>query len=582
MTVRRLRAVLRDASETRHRPHSLPADCPVVPLGTKGRSYYYLDALGQLDELSARDHSKLNLIALFSPRADYLVGWKPRVNKDGVPTGDFAAEQVATELMKACSEIGVWSPTARVRGRGAWLGRDGDLILHLGDALYVRDRYEPCGVRDDWVYPVMRARPHPAEEPEPGGPDGAATELLALFRTWSWRRPKLDAYLLLGWVCAALVGGALAWRPAVWITGDKGTGKTTLRDLIKLLLVDGDGILSTDDGTEAAVRQRMRYDSLPLYLDEAEAADDNARLLGLVRLARIAASGGTILRGGQDHEGAEFTVRFATLYSSINHPPMPAQDRSRIAFLHLQRLENPRPPKLDPVLLGTLGRRLLRRMAQRWPALTQCPDGVLEAWQEELQARGVDHRAAAQFGTMLACADVALNDHPPDGETRRRMVDRLVAATDDERADELADWQRCLGHLTSCVAAHKWSSGEQRTIGTLIAMAAGRGVIATDSGEVAAGPIERQQAQDVLATHGLRLWPDINGDQVAIANDHRGLAQLFERTHWGARSGASGVWRQALLRVPGARPSERAVRFRGPQARAVLVPLAHVLNEAEP
>jgi hypothetical protein len=578
---RRLRLALKEAPETPRRPHSLPADCPVVPLGTKGRSYYYLDALGQLDELAARDHTKLNLIALFSPRADYLAQWKPRVNRDGVPTGDFAAEQVALALMRACSELGVWSPAARVRGRGAWLGRDGDLILHLGDALYVRGRYEPCGLRDELVYPVMRARPHPAEEPEPGGREGAAAELLDLFRTWSWRRSKLDPYLLLGWICAAIVGGALAWRPAVWITGDKGTGKTTLRDLIKLLLVDGDGILSTDDGTEAAVRQRMRHDSLPLYLDEAEAEDDNARILALVKLARIAASGGTIMRGGQDHESAEFTVRFATLYSSINHPPMQAQDRSRIAFLHLDRLETRRDLKLDPVLLGTLGRRLLRRMADRWSALTQGEAPVLASWQEELRARGFDHRGAAQFGVMLACADVALNDHPPDGETLSRMVDRLVTATDDERADELADWQRCLGHLTSCVAQHKWSGGEQRTIGTLIALAAGRRVISAEEGELAASPIERHQAQDVLATYGLRLHPDIDGDTVAIANDHRGLAGLFERTHWGARSGASGVWRQALLRVPGARPSANAVRFRGPQTRAVLVPLVHVLNEVE-
>ena len=579
---RKLRTALREAPETPRRPHSLPAGCPVVPLGTKDRVYYYLDALGQLAEPGPRDHSKLNLIAMFSPHAEFLAEWKPRVNRDGVPTGDFAAEQVAFALMKACSELGVWSPAARVRGRGAWLGRDGDLILHLGDTLWVRGRYEPCGLRDDVVYPVMRARPHPAEDPEPGGPGGAAAELLALLRTWSWRRPKLDPYLLLGWICAALVGGALAWRPAVWITGDKGTGKTTLRDLIKLLLVDGDGILSTDDGTEAAVRQRMKHDSLPLYLDEAEAEDDNGRILALVKLARIAASGGTILRGGQDHESAEFTVRFATLYSSINHPPMQAQDRSRIAFLHLDKLEAKRDLRLDPVVLGTLGRRLLRRMADRWPALTQGECPVLATWQEELRARGFDHRGAAQFGVMLAAADVALNDHPPDGETLRRMVERLVAATDDERADELADWQRCLGHLTSCVAQHKWSGGEQRTLGTLIALAAGKPVITTENGEVAAGAIERQQAQDVLATYGVRLHPDIDGDMVAIANDHRGLAGLFERTHWGARSGASGVWRQALLRVPGAKPSPIPVRFRGPKLRAVLVPLNHVLNEVEP
>lgn len=63
---------------------------------------------------------------------------------------------------------------------------------------------------------------------------------------------------------------------------------------------------------------------------------------------------------------------------------------------------------------------------------------------------------------------------------------------------------------------------------------------------------------------------------------HAGLAALFNRTHWSARSGASGVWRQAFLRVPGAQPSPAPIRFRGVQTRAVLVPLAAVLAEMEP
>lgn len=578
MTVRRLRTVLRDAGETGKKPRFLPDDCPVVPLGTKRRTFYYLNALGELDELTARDHSKLNLIALFSPKADFLVKWHPRLNKDGEATGDFAAEKAAKDLIHANSHVGVWSPDQKVHGRGAWLGRDGDLILHLGNALMVRGRLEPCGLRDEIVYPVMRARPYPAEDPEPGGSDGVAAELRSMLATWSWRRPKLDPLLLLGWIAAAMVGGALGWRPAVWLTGDKGTGKSTLQDLVKFLFVDGEGVYSLADATEAAVRQCMKFDTLPLALDEAEAEEDNHRILGLIKLARIAASGGTIMRGGQDHESAEFTVRFATLYSSINVPPMQAQDRSRIAFLHLGRLEGGRAIKLDRTALASMGRRLLRRMVDRWEALTQGEAPILAQWQAELMARGFDHRGAAQFGTMLACADVVLHDHPPDGETLRAVVDRLVAATDDDRADELADWQRCLGHLTSSVASHKWSNGEQRTIGTLIAIAAGRPVLADDQ---VATKLDRELADQELNTYGVKIWPDIGGEDVAIANDHRGLQGLFERTHWTGRSGSSGGWRQAMLRVPGARPSQGAVRFRGPQTRAVLVPLRHVLNEAD-
>jgi len=579
MTVRRLRSVLRDAQETGKKPRFLPDGCPVTPLGTRQGSFFYLNSLGELRLLTARDHSKLNLLALFSPREAFLEQWHPRLNKDGDRTGDFAAEKVAKDLMHACAQVGVWSPDTKVRGRGAWLGRDGDLVLHLGDCLHVRGRYEPCGMRDEIVYPVLRARPHPAEENEPCGADGAAAALRTLLGSWSWARPKLDPLLLLGWIGAAMVGGALAWRPAAWITGDKGTGKSTLQDVLKGLFGDGEGIYSLADATEAAVRQRMKFDTIPLAFDEAEAEEDNSRTLGVIKVARIASSGGTIMRGGADHEGAEFTVRFCTLFSSILHPPMQAQDRSRIAFLQLRKLTAGSTIRLDPDQLGHLGRRILRRMADRWPALTQGEAPILGQWQAELMARGLDHRGAAQFGIMLACADVLLHDHPPDGETLRRIVDSVVAATDDERADELADWERCIGHLTSSLAQAKWGNGEQRTIGTLIAIAAGRAVMADDQ---VATRIDREVAQGVLATYGLKVHPDIDGPDLAVANDHRNLSQLFDSSHWRARSGASGVWRQALLRAPGARASTIPIRFRGPQARAVLVPLAHVLADDAP
>lgn len=577
MTVRAIREALRAAPDTIRPRHALPAGCPVTPLGKAGHLFYYLNALGELVSLDAQKHSRNHLAALFAPNIQFLRDHWPRLNRDGEPTDQFRPEKVADALMQACAAIGVWTPDAAVRGRGAWAGRDGDLILHLGDCLWVRGRAEPCGLRDEWVYPVLPRRPHPVPDPQPGGEDGPAAELLAILRSWAWRRPHLDPVLMLGWVCAAIVGGALEWRPAVWLTGDRGTGKTTLQELIRQLLVQNEGIYSLSDTTAAGIRQRARHDSLPVAFDEAEADDDNAKVLELVQLARLASSGGVILRGGQDHQGSEFTVRFATLYSSILMPPLRAQDLSRIAVLQLQPLPaGSRAPRLDREGLGLLGRRLMRRMSDRWPALTGGAAPVLETWQAELRARGLDHRGAAQFGTLLACADVALHDHPPDGDSLAGWCDTLLAATDDDRADEVPDWRRCLAHLTSSLAA-QWRGGEQRTVGTLIAIAAGRKVLGGEFGDTAPGPLDRAAANDALAALGLRV---LDGDVLAVANDHRGLADIFAGTHWQRRSGASGVWRQALLRVPGARPSEGAIRFRGPQARAVLVPLDYALGEA--
>lgn len=586
-------AALRGAKESRgHGMDVLPEDCPVTPLGAENDGCWYLDALGQLRFLKARDHSRNNLVHLFSPLTAYIEAHDPwcRFDKDGNKKG-IRPEAVADNLMKACASAGVWSPYAKVRGRGAWKGTDGDLVLHLGRRLWINGRMERCGMRGAFVYPVSAERPGPHPDAQRGGEDGPAAMLLARLRSWCWERPGLDDVLLLGWICAAMLGGALHWRPAVWITGDRGTGKSTLQELVKQLLVDGEGGYFGSDVSEAGIRQRVGYDSLPVCFDELEAEEDNQRVNKLIGLARQAASGGTILRGGSDHQGQDFIARFSVLYSSILVPPLRSQDLSRIAMLNLQPLRGGKPPLLRPDELAMLGQRLLRRMCDTWadwPAR-------LDTWREALVAVGYDARGADQYGTLLAAADLALHDAAPDSDSIAELVGQLQHAARIERAEEMPDWARCLQHITSSRADH-WRNGEKLTFGTLVAIASNRAVMRPSGVEAGGDPMrpdqsDRTLAQDVLASYGLRVevdtfpggMPRVNDagewdGWLAVANAHAQLNGLFNGTHWAARSGASGVWRQTLARAPDS-TAGKPMWFRGVKQRAVMVPLRHVLTQ---
>jgi hypothetical protein len=583
---------LRGARENRPRGSDvLPEDCPVIPLGAEQDGCWYLDALGQLRFLKARDHSRNNLVHLFSPLTSYIEAHDAwcRFDKDGNKKG-IRPEAVADALMRASATAGVWSPYAKVRGRGAWRGADGDLVLHLGRRLWIRGRMERCGLRGQHVYPVSAERPGPHPDQQRDGPDGPAAQLLARLRTWHWERQGLDEVLLLGWICAAMLGGALHWRPAIWITGDRGTGKSTLQELVKQLLVDGEGGYFGSDVSEAGIRQRVGYDSLPVCFDELEAEEDNQRVNKLIGLARQAASGGTILRGGSDHQGQDFIARFSVLYSSILVPPLRSQDLSRIAMLNLQPLRGGKPPLLRPDELAMLGQRLLRRVADTWELWEE----RLDIWREALLAVGYDSRGADQFGTLLAAADLALHDSPPHSDSIDELVGRLAQAATIERAEEMPDWQRCLQHITSSRADH-WRNGEKLTFGTLIAIACNRRVMrpgaGDDSDAILPDQSDRALAQDVLASHGLRveldrypdgkLRPNPDGEwdgRLAVANAHAQLNGVFQGTHWAARSGAAGVWRQTLGRVPDAERGP-AIWFRGVKQRTVLVPLRFVLQQ---
>lgn len=579
----------------------LPEDCPVTPLGISGDTCHYLNAIGQYVAIPTKAHSKLTLYGLFGNRASFMIGppqWGKGWDEENKRWKDFAPDKVARDLIAACHDEGPWNPAAdRLRGRGAWRGEDDDLILHLGTTLLVRNQVERPGKRDRYVYTVSEPRPGPAPERQPQLEDGPAHELEALLRCWAWSRPDgLDVRLMLGWVCAGFLCGALDWRPQIWVHGARGAGKSTLTKLLKYLYGPGEGCLVTEDASAAGIRSVLRNDSLPVFLDESEPSEDQQRLRALIDLARIAASGGTVLRGTQDHGSASFTVRFMGFFGSVLRPPLKAQDLSRIAFLAL-RPHSGEAPVLRESLIRILGRRLHRRMVDGWPRFLES----LPLWRQALMQAGMDSRGGDQFGTLLAAADVALHDALPDADTLANWAADVVAETQAERAEQMPEWRRCLEHITT-KQAPQWRGGELQSIGRLIAVAAQRQVLTdTETGEpMRPSRATAEDANRVLASVGLKLVPRTDeakrwlyrhpesgaittqpyGDLLgwlAVANNHHELGSIFRGTHWAGRSGTDGGWKPALQEAPDA-VRHKEMRFGGAASRCVLVPLELVLD----
>ncbi len=562
----------------------LPDDCPVKPLGINGGYYYYLDASRQLRELKAREHGRLDIQGLFGMEIDELYTHWPRHDRSGAVTG-WRPEQAAEALMEAAAKRGVWNVMGRTRGPGAWLSETGELVFHVGDGLirsrppgeviatHTRPEIEAPGPDGKYVYPAAAAQPRPCDQAVAAGDAGPGPELLALLSTWNWKRGDTDAQLLLGWVAAAIVGGALDWRPLAWVTGDAASGKSTLHKLIGWVL--GEGLVSVADATPAGIWQKLGHASLPVAFDELEAEEDNRRVNKVVELARLAASGSLMLRGGADHVGSEFVARSCFLFSSILIPPLQSQDRSRMAIMDLQRLDATDPPKMDAKSMGALGARLRRRMLDQWPRFAE----TLDAYRQELAVNaGHGGRGADVFGTLLACADLVLDDHPPDSEVLKGWADKLKAAALAETRDAVSNHDYLIDHLrTSVLDAYR--DGTKTTVGAFILEASGRG-----SEQIGLGGASK--AQEVLGTYGMRyvLNPaggraKPEGEWVAFANSHNGLAGLLRDTIWSKRAGTTGVWVQALERVQGAQRGN--LRFAGVASRCVLVPYDQVIPPAQ-
>jgi hypothetical protein len=445
--------------------------------------------------------------------------------------------------------------------------------VHLGDRVLNGGRIYSWGEIDGRVYPAGASMLGPHPDPQPDGLAGPAQQLLDMLHTWNWRHAEIAPRLMLGWICAAMLGGALKWRPAVWPTGDRGTGKSSLIELVKLV-IGPNAAISTTNTTAAGIRQVVMSKSVPVLLDEMEAQDDGGDAIQrVIELLRQASSGGTGLRGGSDHKGTVFQIRSAMLAASIIVPPLRSQDRSRIAVLELCPLkEGAMAPAMAPAAMHMLGQRLLRRMVDAWPRLVD----RLETWRAELGAHaGMDARGQDQYGTLLACADIALHDSDPDPDSLEEIVGRrgqpggLVPMLGDLTADDVQDWRRCLDHLLTA-PADAWRGGDRITIGAMVARAAGR-VMGSDA----------DQAQQALASFGVRVVVEHRAEWLAVANQHNGMSRVFDKTIWAGRSGATGGWRQTLLRAPGAIPRPASLRFDGPQSRVVLVPLHVAMGDGE-
>ena len=619
--------LLGDAPEQRREPpqQGLPPDCPVKALGKNGKLYYFLDDSGQLIEVNSQ-FTKGDVYSLFARdpgRAEQLFPQygPPLKDLNGEPLIDeYGRQQYAIKgldqtkaqkrLMQVCAWQGIFDRNTGEHGRGAHVGRDGQIILHCGDQLLIgamkgvggrvtAPRYVDTGIVDKAVYSAAAPLPRPADQPSTAD---MANETLTTLKSWRWRAPDIMPLLILGFIGQAQIPGALPWRAHLWINAGSGSGKTTLMDYIDYHI--DDWRLRAASATEAGIRQILGNDALAVLVDEfeAEAGDDSK--LKVLGLARISSSGDKALKGSAEHKGQQFTARSCFLFSSILHQPLIAQDRNRITVLDALPLpDNAKEPSIVPAALRERGAAMRRRMVEQWPRYIR----TYERYKLEIQREGFSARHGDQYGTLLACADMLLfDDAPHSGELAdlnaddgrvKEFVGKLLPIIMQAETDGESDHVRCLRTLIT----HKLpaaSGMEQESVGRWIAKAL---TPVAQSGLEEGGPFNAK-AMAKLRTYGLRLVnaraPSATAKDarwgierefspyqfvylaVASAKEHKGLGEIFDKTDW-----KGGVWSQSLNRVKGkavATEGEAISRvmlaFDGKAESATLIPLNLVIE----
>ncbi len=543
--------------------------CPITPLGVYGEVSFYLDRLGQLRGVD--NHSREKVKHVFGGETRLLAMHFPQFTKEGdIRPGKWDHDNASTTMIQATCECGVWSPTGRVRGPGCWTDETGNLIVHAGDAVLVDGEWQPPGVYHNKVYSASDPVPRPIPRTTRSNP---AEDVLSLVETWNWRRPDLDPQLILGVICAQMLGGALEWRPVAWLTGDAATGKSTFQKLLLYVHGGETGLLQAADATEAGIRSVVGFSSLPVAIDELEPdADRPQKVRAVVELARRASSGAQIFRGSADQKGYQSNAYSCFLFSSILVPPMPPQDRSRLILLDLDKIDTASAKlHLDPRKLRTVGQALRQRIVQNWDTWPE----RLEMWRAALALEGHSGRGADNFGTVLALADMAMSDDLPTPDHLAGWARKIGRAIAEDSVEVGSNADDMVLHLLG-QRLDPFRRGEQYTVAQWIMAASGLSGAPPDllnrTGDKIEENREMKKANTVLASFGLKVDGRREDARIFMPSAAiPALCDLFDGSQW-----AGGTWYQAAQRLPGAERVSSPRRLAGLSTRGCYVPISSI------
>lgn len=534
--------------------HSYDCDeyIPFKILGRHAGRCYYIPADGFIYDYSPASHGKQVLLAL-APLGFWLEKFP---SHDGCIHTDAAVSW----LLEMSQRI-TFDPSMR-RGRGAW--RDaGRIVIHQGHDILDVQTGALCPVTDfasKYIYPKAYSF---AEDRVPALASKEAYNLLKICQSLPLES-KMSAYLLAGWIACAQIGGVLDWRPHVWITGRKGSGKSyTMNNLILPML--GKNCLQVQSSTtEAGIRQSLQGDARPVLFDEAEGTGqrERDRLQRVLELARQASSegGGVIAKGTAGGQALSFHIRSCFCFSSISHSITQNSDRSRVTVIEIDSKRyggEAQYQELVKLIHDNITPDFCNAFYWRCVEIADIIRQNAKVFSDAATNIFRDRRAGDQIGALLAGAyslsskglitiedaNAWVNDKNEEGLWRPLMDET------EEQNDEA-------GLLSSIMQAHALHDGRQWLIGKLI----------KDVHDYTEGYGEKIKT---LAAYGIK----IDGHDLCIANKNDNLRGCLQHTAFGDN------WAKALGRLPDARKSDAPIWFFGYKQRAVIIPVKQVISD---
>jgi len=469
----------------------------------------------------------------------------------------FNVNAAAEWLIIEAQKKGIVS-SDRLRGRGAWLDgeNDSDVVIHDGDRLIVNNVPVAIGeYKTKYIYEAGQSLGFEIKAPLS---NEEANNFVKLTEYINFER-EIDKILFIGWCVIAPVCGALKWRPHLWLTGKRGSGKSWIfREIVRPML--GKTALPLQgETTSAGIRQLVRIDALNPVIDESfkEDSGDISRLQDIISLARLASSedGGTIAKGTVGQSGRTFTIRGCFAFASVTDTLQQSSDKTRFAVINiLERNAPERFAELKRMVPLLMNRENIAKLHSRTLTNLRTIKKNIETFSTAVAQKLGEQRAGDQIGTLLAGAHSLYSTKEITYEYAVEWVEKQNWNLERQNVEETDEDNLLMKILEEKIVVKTYEGVRDRNISELIAIAS---KIYTDQF------INSIYAGDELQRTGIRC----EHEMVYFSYNHKSIVKILNGT------GYERNYHKILLRITDSE-STRAY-FAKVRSRAVSIPLEY-------
>ncbi|RKX52161.1 MAG: hypothetical protein DRP25_02895 [Thermotoga sp.] len=291
---------------------------------------------------------------------------------------------------------------------GIWKVENGFLLISGKDVLHITD----LGIRRirEPVYEgkILNLDGKPWIDPErleeylpKANITDVFIKLRDLIAQWNFENGEMIPYLT-AFVMLVPFQQAMKWRPWIYITGRRGTGKTTLFQ--EVLGIYGNLVVRMDKTTAHALAQEIGSTGKIPILDEFE---KYRKLEEILELAKLANAGGFYTRGTTGEKMKKWSLHHIFWFASVYLAGSDSAQRSRMVVFELLPHEDIKPQFLTLKEKEELRHQVIACMLKHW---NEIEERAFEYLERKAEFNVKDGRIIDNFAYASALVDVATGE----------------------------------------------------------------------------------------------------------------------------------------------------------------------------